>query len=586
MLKNVNFTRFKYRINAGVEYINSRGDHTYNWSISDWYYNHEKFDFSNWEHQIENEQLEGSGFIKQYINQIEIEVYKIKDIKASSWVELPEKYKKSRSIINIQNDDQFCFVWCILAHLHKAKNNACKVYNYKQYFNNLNTTNLTFPMHISQIPKFEKQNGLNINVFELETDSLRPVYVNKNYLKPQIDLLLYQNHYCLITNVARLLTDNRNLNFVCRRCLNVFGTQLILNSHIDMCQNLEPCRIDFPKHNYLNFHSWHTKIDVPIRVYADFECFNIPQKENITNSTKILFTHEPISVVYYLISPWQCGYKSFTGKDCVRSFVNDIFEIEKKSSEYYLTNLPINMSEQNEIDFKNSDVCWLCDKMFIKCLNQENCEQYNCECKKVKDHDHLTGLYRGAAHKNCNLQTKQKKSNFVPVFFHNFSGYDCHLIFEQLINTAIEIGFEKEDIKIIPKSMENYISLKIGCLRFLDSYRFLQSSLQKLAESLSDFPILKKNNFYDELLIHKLAYPYEYFNPTNFEKPLDLKKEHFYSTLKQEYPPQQEIDRTFEIIKKYDIKTGKDLTLMYNLLDVLLLADIFENFICNCIGIL
>ena len=98
-----------------------------------------------------------------------------------------------------------------------------------------------------------------------------------------------------------------------------------------------------------------------------------------------------------------------------------------------------------------------------KCLNKENCEQYNCECKKVRDHDHLTGLYRGAAHKNCNLQANKQKSNFVPVFFHNFSGYDCHLIFEQLINTAIEIGFEKNHIKIIPKSMENYISLQIGC---------------------------------------------------------------------------------------------------------------------------
>ena len=50
---------------------------------------------------------------------------------------------------------------------------------------------------------------------------------------------------------------------------------------------------------------------------------------------------------------------------CVKNFVNDIFEIEKKASEYYLTNLPIIMSKQNEIDFKNSNVCWLCDKPFV-----------------------------------------------------------------------------------------------------------------------------------------------------------------------------------------------------------------------------
>ena len=102
---------------------------------------------------------------------------------------------------------------------------------------------------------------------------------------------------------------------MCRRCLNVFGTQIILDCHIEMCQNMEPCRIDFPKNNYLNFHSYHTKIDIPIRVYADFECFNIPNFEQQSDKTKILFTHEPCSVVYYLISPWFEGYKSFSGEN-------------------------------------------------------------------------------------------------------------------------------------------------------------------------------------------------------------------------------------------------------------------------------
>ena len=54
-------------------------------------------------------------------------------------------------------------------------------------------------MHIKDIPKFEKQNGLNINVFELDEHICR-IYINTNYTKPQSDLLLYNNHYCLITN--------------------------------------------------------------------------------------------------------------------------------------------------------------------------------------------------------------------------------------------------------------------------------------------------------------------------------------------------------------------------------------------------
>ena len=589
VLKNINFKRYKYRIRAGIEYLNAKQEIFFKWSISGWYYNHESFVFSNWEHQIENEELEGSGFSKQFVKEIQVEVYKIKDIKASSYVELPKKYKNCKSIINIQNDDQFCFIWSILAYLYPPKSNVCKVYNYKPYINNFNLKNLEFPMSIGNIPKFENQNNLCINVFELQTDTLIPVYVNKNYSKPQIDLLLFDNHYCLITHIQRLLTDNRNLNFVCRRCLNVFGTQIILDCHIEMCQNMEPCRIDFPKNNYLNFHSYHTKIDIPIRVYADFECFNIPNFEQQSDKTKILFTHSPCSVVYYLISPWFEGYKSHSGEMCVKLFVDEMFELEKKAVEYYLTNLPLEMSEKDENDFKNSDVCWLCDKKFLECQNKNNREMclQNCkntECKKVRDHDHLTGKFRGAAHKNCNLQTKQDKSNFVPILMHNFSGYDCHLIFEHLLNSAQQKGFDINKIKIIPKSIENFICLQIGSLRFLDSYRFLpSSSLDNLAKSLSDFPILKKNKLDDPLLVKKLAYAYEYFNESNFKKPLNLKKEDFWSTLKQKYPPEKKLIRTFEIIDKYNLRSGKDLTLMYNLLDVLILADVFENFIQKCL---
>ena len=57
------------------------------------------------------------------------------------------------------------------------------------------------------------------------------------------------------------------------------------------------------------------------------------------------------------------------------------------------------------------------------------------------------------------------QSSFVPIFFHNFSGYDCHLIFELLLTKAFEL---KLDIKILPKIMEDYVSLQVGCLRFLD----------------------------------------------------------------------------------------------------------------------
>ena len=97
--------------------------------------------------------------------------------------------------------------------------------------------------------------------------------------------------------------------------------------------------------------------------------------------------------------------------------------------------------------------------------------------------------------------------------------------------------------------MENYVSVQVGCLRFLDSYRFLGSSWDKLVSSINIFPIMDSNNFKDEFLKKKLAYPCEYFNFGNFQEPLYLTKEDFWSTLNQENPPDEEIICTQKIIK-------------------------------------
>ena len=83
--------------------------------------------------------------------------------------------------------------------------------------------------------------------------------------------------------------------------------------------------------------------------------------------------------------------------------------------------------------------------------------------------------------------------------------------------------------------MENYVSMQVGCLRFLDSYRFLSSSLQKLITSLNDFLYMQNEGLTDDLLKKKLAYPYEKFNLNNLYEPLNLTKQDYWSTLNQSY---------------------------------------------------
>ena len=84
-----------------------------------------------------------------------------------------------------------------------------------------------------------------------------------------------------------------------------------------------------------------------------------------------------------------------------------------------------------------------------------------------------------------------------------------------------------------------------------------------------------------QYLNKKLAYPYEYFNNiNNYKKPVDnLKKEDFFSKLKNDYTDDDEIKRTKEIIKLFNIKDGEELTKLYCKSDVILLADVFEKFV-------
>ena len=84
-----------------------------------------------------------------------------------------------------------------------------------------------------------------------------------------------------------------------------------------------------------------------------------------------------------------------------------------------------------------------------------------------------------------------------------------------------------------------------------------------------------------QYLNKKLAYPYQYFNRIgDYQKPVDkLKKEDFFSKLKNDYPDDDEIERTKEIIKGFDIKNGEELFKLYCKSDVILLADVIKKFV-------
>jgi hypothetical protein len=137
----------------------------------------------------------------------------------------------------------------------------------------------------------------------------------------------------------------------------------------------------------------------------------------------------------------------------------------------------------------------------------------------VRDHDHISGQFRGFSHSLCNLKfTKIKK--VMPVVFHNLEGYDAHLFIEQLL-------LNSRDVSIIPKSKEKYLAIQAKLLdpdggilpvslKFVDSMHFLSGSLASNASILSEFKFIK-----DLELTKKQIFPYSYItSPAKLREPL------------------------------------------------------------------
>ena len=92
----------------------------------------------------------------------------------------------------------------------------------------------------------------------------------------------------------------------------------------------------------------------------------------------------------------------------------------------------------------------------------------------VRDHCHITGKYRGAAHNACNLKLHlSPKTTTIPVVFHNLRGYDSHLLMRAISKV-------EGRVTCIPNNTEKYISFSLDQLRFIDSAQFLLASLDKL----------------------------------------------------------------------------------------------------------
>ncbi|XP_065664614.1 uncharacterized protein LOC136086254 [Hydra vulgaris] len=219
-----------------------------------------------------------SGWKFVLVEKMDINIIEYKPLKSNSYIPLPKELASKKAIINMKNEDNECFKWCVAQFFNPKDNHLERVdQDLKKQAEKLNWEKIKFPASLHQITQFEKNNqDISINVFGYES-SVYPLRVsNEKNRQHTIDLLLISNdetnHYCLIKSLSRLLSSQTSKNehemFYCRNCLLEFSTEESFSKHKLYCDSNDSVHCN---NSVIEFNHFKKTMRVPFVVYTDFE---------------------------------------------------------------------------------------------------------------------------------------------------------------------------------------------------------------------------------------------------------------------------------------------------------------------------
>ncbi|XP_018404145.1 PREDICTED: uncharacterized protein LOC108780826 [Cyphomyrmex costatus] len=487
---------------------------------------------------------------------------------AGCCIKVPPKIKSQKAVVNVRSKDNACFGWSVVAALYPAKNHVDRTSSYPHYTTMLNLDGIEFPMKLKDISKFERLNDSSINVYGIENENILPL---------------------------RRKEGEACEHAIHTRCLHYFSSNEKLESHSEDCGKLNKCAIRLPSEDdkWLAFRNYCRKEKAPFIVYADLECvLKKTEDASLSASSYAYQQHEVFSIGYYVRCSYDDAlstYRFRRDNDCVSWFARQLEDLAHRAKTVISASRPMDFTRDDWQKFNSATHCHICERPFAPCDEQ------------ARDHCHCTGRYRGPAHKGCNINYTY--SFYILVVFHNLLGYDAHFLIKE-IATAYD-----GQVDLLPLTKEKYISFtkhvdstkekdennikKNGIkLRFIDSYKFLSASLDKLVSYLdkeklkivrSEFSHLSDEDF--NPLTRKGVFPYEYVDC--FEKLDDTRlppRESFHSSLTGDTVSESDYAHAANVWQRFSVRTLSEYSDLYLKTDVLLLADVFENFRDSCVA--
>ena len=480
-------------------------------------------------------------------------------------------------------------------------------------------------------------------------ESLQNKMKGSDFEFDRMNFLYYDFNKTSIYRGGTYIDSTHYGDFHCLNCFRSYRTKSKLELHKKICENHDYCHVEMPtkNNNIIKYNHGEKSMKVPFVRYVDLECLLKKMSTCINNpnesSTTKINKHIPSGYSIFT----SCSFDEsknklnyYRGKDCMKKFCEDLGEHAIKIINNEKKKI-IPLTAEEKINYNDQEVCYICEKEFDT-INKKN-------YKVRRDHCHYTGKYRSAAHNVCNLRYKVPKE--IPVVFHNGSTYDYHFIIKELVK-EFEGNFD-----CLGENTEKYITFSVPLkkkiqnknieitykIEFIDSFRFMSSSLSKLVENLSEgihnnkcadcksnldyikitakpSSLERKNEklilecynctqhyrkkFNKELikrfastyefcnndlnkfvlLLRKGVYPYECMDTWERFSEISLpSKEDFYSNLNIENINDIDYRHANNVFKVFKLENLGDYHDLYVQSDTLLLADVFNNFRDMCI---
>ena len=267
-----------------------------------------------------------SGWVLVKVINLVLHTTRWEPINGSSYIPLDQYIANKKAIINMKNEDDKCFMWCVLRALYPKNDHPERIdKDLKSKQDIINMKGICFPVSLKAIDHFEHLNP-NISISVLgynKEDIVFPLRISK-YTGCDYDIVLLllkeaekgengeikeKTHYTLVKNKSALIASQKNNHkgkrHLCLNCFNSFNTSESLNKHKEYCYENKSVKITMPPQNtYLRFKNFHHSEKAPFAVYADFESLIKPldncDPDPNKSYTKKYQKHEPISFSYYI----------------------------------------------------------------------------------------------------------------------------------------------------------------------------------------------------------------------------------------------------------------------------------------------